>query len=63
MTSGGKRYLQGLGVLVLVLALVRCIFPRVSSSYSPGVPLVSVQDTLSEVQEVVTTQQLGILTS
>lgn len=52
MTSGGKRYLQGFGVLVLILALVRCIFPRVSSSYSPGVPLVSVQDTLSEVQEV-----------
>lgn len=51
MKYQGTRYIQFLGVLVLVLALVRCIFPRVSSSYTQDVSSVYDNDSSSVVQE------------
>ena len=46
MILSKKRYIQGFGIIVVVLGMVRCAFPEVASSRSPKVSVPAAADTL-----------------
>lgn len=40
------QYIQGLGIIIMVLALVRCVFPGIGTSRQQEAPLASLPDTI-----------------
>lgn len=55
MILSKKRYIQGFGIIVVVLGMVRCAFPEVASSRSPKAALPIPTDTLLASRQPVDT--------
>ena len=40
------QYIQGLGIVIMVLALVRCVFPGIGTSRQQEAPLTTLPDSI-----------------